>query len=99
MFKRKRTKGQTTIYKYTHKTKDRVTQTPWVLPYTDFLCPRDEELGGMLIYPLFVRPFVRPSGYRYMVCPAISSYSFGATALIFCRMFIHIIEMCMSTAF
>ena len=23
-----------------------------------------------------------------MVCPAISSYSFGATALIFCRMFI-----------
>jgi hypothetical protein len=30
--------------------------------------------------------FVRPSGYRYMVCPAISSYSFGATALIFCRM-------------
>jgi hypothetical protein len=24
---------------------------------------------------------------------------FGATALIFCRMFIHIIEMCMSTAF
>jgi hypothetical protein len=37
-----------------------------------------------------VRPSVRPSGYRYMVCPAISSYSFGATALIFCRMFIHI---------
>jgi hypothetical protein len=34
--------------------------------------------------------FVRPSGYRYMVCPAVSSYSFGATALIFCRMFIHI---------
>jgi hypothetical protein len=37
--------------------------------------------------------FVRPSGYRYMVCPAISSYSFGATALIFCRMFIHIMEV------
>jgi hypothetical protein len=34
-----------------------------------------------------------------MVCPAISSYSFGATALIFCRMFIHIMEMCMSTGF
>ena len=34
--------------------------------------------------------FVRPSGYRYMVCPAISSYSFGATALILYRIFIHI---------
>jgi hypothetical protein len=43
--------------------------------------------------------FVRPSGYRYMVFPAISSYSFGATALIFCRMFIHIMEVCMSTGF
>jgi hypothetical protein len=41
----------------------------------------------------------RPSGYRYMVCLAISSYSFGATALIFCRMFIHIMEVCMSTGF
>jgi hypothetical protein len=29
--------------------------------------------------------------------PAISSYSFGATALIFCRMFIHTMEVCMST--
>ena len=27
-----------------------------------------------------------------MVCSAISSYSFGATALIFCRMFIHIMQ-------
>jgi hypothetical protein len=43
--------------------------------------------------------FVRPSGYRYMVCPAISSYSFGATAVIFCRIFIHIMEVCMSTGF
>ena len=43
--------------------------------------------------------FVRLSGYRYMVCLAISSYSFGATALIFCRMFIHIMEVCMSTGF
>jgi hypothetical protein len=43
--------------------------------------------------------FVRPSGYRYMVCPAISSYSFGATALILCRMFIHAMEVCMSTGF
>jgi hypothetical protein len=39
------------------------------------------------------------SGCRYMVCPAISSYSIGATALIFCRMFIHIMEVCMSTGF
>ena len=31
-----------------------------------------------------------------MVCPANSSYSFRATALIFCRMFIHIMEVCMS---
>jgi len=28
MAKRKRTKGQTTIYKTTHKTTDRVTRTP-----------------------------------------------------------------------
>ena len=49
---------------------------------------------GILIYPC---PSIRPSGYRYMVCPAISSYSFRATALIFCRMFIHMMEVCMST--
>ena len=30
---------------------------------------------------------------------ATSSYSFGATALIFCRMFIHIMEVCMPTGF
>ena len=47
--------------------------------------------------PLSVRPSVCHSGYRCMVCSAISSYSFGATALIFCRMFIHIMEVCMST--
>jgi hypothetical protein len=46
-----------------------------------FLCTHDEKSGGILIY----RPSVRPSGYRY---------SFGATALIFCRMFIHIMEVC-----
>ena len=57
--------------------------------------PEIRRVGGILIYPLFVRS----SGYRYMVCPAISSYSFGATALIFCRMFIHIMEVCMSTGF
>jgi len=28
MTKRKSTKGQKTIYKHTHKTKDRVTRTP-----------------------------------------------------------------------
>ena len=54
--------------------------------------PRQRVGVGILIYPC-------PSGYRYMVCPAISSYSFGATALIFCKMFIHIMEMCMSTGF
>ena len=59
-----------------------------------FLCPRDEESGGHINLPP-----VRPSEYRYMVCPAISSYSFGATALIFCMMFIHIMEVCMSTGF
>jgi hypothetical protein len=29
----------------------------------------------------------------------ISSYSFGATVLIFCMMFMHIMEVCMSTGF
>jgi len=43
--------------------------------------------------------FVCPSGYRYMVRPAISSYSFGATALIFCIRFMNIMEVCMSTGF
>jgi hypothetical protein len=33
-----------------------------------------------------------------MVYPA-NSYSVRATALIFCRMFIHIMEVCMSTGF
>ena len=47
----------------------------------------------------FVRPSVCPSRYRYMVCSNISSYCFRATALIFCRMFIHIMEVCMSTGF
>ena len=28
-----------------------------------------------------------------MVCPAISSYSFKATALMFCMMFMHIMEV------
>ena len=31
-----------------------------------FLCPCDEESGGILIYPLSVSPFVRPFGFRYM---------------------------------
>jgi hypothetical protein len=30
---------------------------------------------------------------KLMVCPANSSYSFRATALIFCMMFIHIMEV------
>ena len=65
-----------------------------------FLCPLQRRVGGILIYPCpSVRLSVCPSGYRYMVYSAISSYSFGATALIFCRMFIHIMEVCMSTGF
>ena len=61
-----------------------------------FYAPATKSRGGILIYPC---PSVRPSGYRYMVCPANSSYKFRATALIFCRMFIHIMEVCMSTGF
>ena len=63
-----------------------------------FLCSRGEESGGGAYWFTPVHPSVRPSGYRYMVCPAIS-YSFGATALIFCTMFILIMEVCMSTGF
>jgi hypothetical protein len=55
----------------------------------------DKSHGKHINLPLSVRP----SGYIYMVCSAISSYSFEATALIFCRMFIHIMEVCMSTGF
>jgi hypothetical protein len=61
--------------------------------------------------PQFIAKLVIPPNYQlhrrwrfnegalYMVCPAISSYSFGVTALIFCMMFIHIMEVCMSTGF
>jgi hypothetical protein len=70
----------------------------FILVTFTFYAPNSEKSGDILIYPLFVHPFVRPSGYRYMVFPAIS-YSFGATASIFFRMFIHIMEMCMSTGF
>ena len=42
--------------------------------YTTVFMPRDQKLGGILIYPC---PSIHPSGYRYMVCPAISSYSFN----------------------
>ena len=60
------------------------------------VCP-DIDILKMTVVGL--SHFVRPSGHRYMVCPAISSYRFGATALIICRMFIHIMEVCMSTGF
>ena len=42
---------------------------------------------------------VRSSHLVCIVYPANSSYSFWATALILCRMFIHIMEVCMSTGF
>ena len=51
------------------------------------LCPRD-IVGAHINLPLSISSSVR-----------ISSYSFGATALIFCMMFIHIMEVCMSTGF
>ena len=51
--------------------------------------PPWQRVGGHINLPLSVHS----SRYRYMVCPAISSYSFGATALIFCMMFIHIMEV------
>ena len=57
--------------------------------------PPRRRVGGHIKLPLSIRP----SGYRYMVCPANSTYSFRATALIFSRMFIHIMEVCMSTGF
>ena len=63
-----------------------------------FFMPPRRRVGWHINLPP-VRTSVRPSGYRYMLCPAISSYSFGATALIFCMMFIHIMEVCMSTGF
>jgi hypothetical protein len=62
-----------------------------------FIPPR-QRVGGHINLPLSsVHPSIRPSRYRCMICPAISSYSFGA--LIFCMMFIHIMEVCMSTGF
>jgi hypothetical protein len=76
------------------------------LSFCSFYAPETKNRGGHInLSP--VRPFVRssvrssvrPSGNRYMVCPAISFYSFGATALIFCRMFIHIMEVFISTGF
>ena len=66
----------------------------YILITRKFCMPPRRRVRGILIYSC---PSVRPSGYRYMVCPAISSYSFGATALIFCMMFIHIMEVWMST--
>ena len=50
-------------------------------------------IGGHIVLPLSVHS----SHLVCIVCPANSSYSFRATALIFCRMFIHMMEVCMST--
>ena len=47
-----------------------------------------------------VHPFIRSDIDTWFVrLHCIPSYSFGATALIFCRMFINIMEVCMSTRF
>ena len=81
-----------------HNLFENITNINYSLCHQHFFMPPRRRVGGgghINLPP--VRPFVRPSGYRYMVCPAISSYSFGATALIFFRMFIHIMEVCMST--
>ena len=68
------------------------------LAQMNFVMPPRRIVGGEGEGP-FQFTLVCPSGYRYMVCPAISSYSFGAKALIFCMMFIHIMEVCMFTGF
>ena len=62
------------------------------------LCLRDEESGGggggILIYPCpFVRLFVRPDIDTWFVQLSPS------TVLVFRRIFIHIMEVCMSTGF
>jgi hypothetical protein len=66
-----------------------------------YACPQDFDFHQIFSewQVVGLSHFVCLSGYRYMVCPAISSYSFGATALIFCMMFIHIMEVWMSTGF
>jgi hypothetical protein len=66
----------------------------WGLFFVCYFMPLRRRVGGHINLPS-----VRPFGYRYMVCPSISSYRFGATALIFCRIFIHIMEVCMPTGF
>jgi hypothetical protein len=71
----------------------------WIMLIELIFMPPWRRVGGHINLPLSVRLSVCPSRYRYMVCSAISSYSFGATALIFRRMFIHIMEVCMSTGF
>ena len=61
----------------------------------DIFMPPRLLIGGHIVLPLSVHS----SHLVCIVCPANSSYSFRATALIFCRMFIHIMEVCMSTGF
>ena len=61
-----------------------------------FLCPRDEESGGGHInFPLSVCP----SGYRYMVCSAISSYSFFHTSCIKGTWFVRLLLQFQSYSF
>ena len=57
-----------------------------------FMALRRRVWGRINLSP--VRPFIRPDiDTCFVRLHCISSYSFGATALIFCRMFIHIMEV------
>ena len=89
-----------TCFKFKKKLKKCKMVFQCIVNINVFFMPPRRRVGGHINLPCpSVRLAVRPSGYRYMVCSAISSYSFGATALIFCGMFIHIMEVCMSTGF
>jgi len=70
--------------------------------FLSVVMPPRQRVEGHINLHLSVRSSVRPLvcptvGYRYMVCPAVFSYRFRAIALIFCRIFIHIMEVCIST--
>ena len=49
--KKKSTKGQTTIYKHTHKTKDRVTRIP-LKPNVNSGAPKGKAVPAPLVTPV-----------------------------------------------